>query len=186
MTHICIGKLTIIGTDHGLSPERRQAIIWTNAGMLLNRRLGTNFSEILIGNQTFSFKKMHLKMPSVKWRPSCLGFNVLTHCGLVMPYGRVSFHFLTQIWVNIDSGNDLLPDGTKPLPEPMSTSLSRHSVALTWETISQVLINLICNMCLKITIFLKITFKSPRGQWVKLPFSYAWMSNYILYSFMWS
>ena len=26
-----------------------------------------------------------------------------------------------QIWVNIGSGNGLLPDGTKPLPEPMLT-----------------------------------------------------------------
>ena len=33
--HICIRKLTIIGSDNGLLPERRQAIIWTNAGMLL-------------------------------------------------------------------------------------------------------------------------------------------------------
>ena len=41
--------------------------------------LGTNFSEILIGVQTFSSKKMHLKMPSAKWRPFCLGLNVLTH-----------------------------------------------------------------------------------------------------------
>ena len=34
-THICISKLTIIGSDNGLSPEWRQAIIWTNAGILL-------------------------------------------------------------------------------------------------------------------------------------------------------
>ena len=27
----------------------------------------------------------------------------------------------TLIWVNIDSGNGLLPDGTKPSPEPMLT-----------------------------------------------------------------
>ena len=27
----------------------------------------------------------------------------------------------TEIWVNIGSANDLLPDGTKPLPEPMLT-----------------------------------------------------------------
>ena len=26
-----------------------------------------------------------------------------------------------EIWVNIGSGNGLLPDGTKPLPEPMLT-----------------------------------------------------------------
>ena len=27
VTHICVGKLTIIGSDNGLSPGRRQAII---------------------------------------------------------------------------------------------------------------------------------------------------------------
>ena len=32
-THICVGKVTIIGSDNGLSPDRRQAIIWTNAGL---------------------------------------------------------------------------------------------------------------------------------------------------------
>ena len=69
VTHICVGKLTFIGSDNGLSPGRRQAIIWTNAGILLIRPLGTNFSEILIGIQTFSFKKMHLKISSAKWRP---------------------------------------------------------------------------------------------------------------------
>ena len=69
MTHICVGKLTIIGSDNGLSPVRRQAIIWTNAGILLIRPSGTNFSEILIEIDVFSFKKMHLKMSSAKWRP---------------------------------------------------------------------------------------------------------------------
>ena len=69
VTHICVGELTIIGSDNGLSPGRRQAIIWTNAGILLIRPLATNFSEILLGIQTFSFKKMHLKMSSAKWRP---------------------------------------------------------------------------------------------------------------------
>ena len=76
MTHICVGKLTIIGSDNGLSPGRRQAIILTKAGILLIRPLGTNFSEILIGNQTFSFKRMHLKMSSAKWRPFYLGLIV--------------------------------------------------------------------------------------------------------------
>ena len=66
VTHMCVGKLTIIGSDNGLSPERRQAIIWTNAGILLNGPLGTTFSEILIEIQTFSLKKIHLKMSSVK------------------------------------------------------------------------------------------------------------------------
>ena len=30
VTHICVSKLTIIGPDNGLSPGRRQAIVWTN------------------------------------------------------------------------------------------------------------------------------------------------------------
>ena len=77
MTHICVGNLTITGPDNGLSPGRRQAIIWTNAGILLTGPLGTNFNEILIGIQTFSFKKMHLKVSSAKWRPFCLGLNLL-------------------------------------------------------------------------------------------------------------
>ena len=77
VTHICVGKLTIIGSDNGLSPGRRQAIIWTNDGILLIGPLGTNFNEISIGIQTFSFKKMHFKMSSAKWRPFCLGLNVL-------------------------------------------------------------------------------------------------------------
>ena len=75
-THICVSKLTIVASDNGLSPGRRQAIIWTNAGILLIGPLGTNFNEILITIHTFSFKKMHLKMSSAKWRPFCLGLNV--------------------------------------------------------------------------------------------------------------
>ena len=69
VTHICVGELTIIGSDIGLSPGRRQAIIWTNAGILLIWPLGTNFREILIEINTFLLKKMHLKISSGKWRP---------------------------------------------------------------------------------------------------------------------
>ena len=47
VTHICVGKLTILGSNNGLSPGRSEAIIWTNAGILLIGPLGTNFSEIL-------------------------------------------------------------------------------------------------------------------------------------------
>ena len=80
VTHIYVSKLAIIGPDNGLSPGRRQAIIWTNAGMLLIRPLGTNFNEIEI--YTPSLTKMYLKMSSGKWRPFCLGLNVLTRWGL--------------------------------------------------------------------------------------------------------
>ena len=75
--YICVGNQIIIGSDNGLSSGRRQAIFWTNAGTLLIGPLGTNFSEILIDIDTFSLKKMHLKMSSGKWRLFGLGLNVL-------------------------------------------------------------------------------------------------------------
>ena len=77
VTHICVDNVTSIVSDNGLSPDRRQAIIWTNAGLLLIGPLGTNFSEILIEILTFSFKKMHLKVSSAKQQPFCLGLNAL-------------------------------------------------------------------------------------------------------------
>ena len=64
--YICVSKLIIIDSDNGLSSGRRQAIIWTNAGILLIRTIGTNFSVIISEIHTFSFKKMHLKMSSAK------------------------------------------------------------------------------------------------------------------------
>ena len=75
--YICVSKLTIIGSDNGLSPGRRQAIIWTNAGILLIQSIGKNFNEILSEIHTFSYKKMHMKMSSAKWWSFCLRLNVL-------------------------------------------------------------------------------------------------------------
>ena len=95
MTHICVGKLTIIGSDNGLSPGRRQAIIWTNAGILLISPLGTNFNAILFEIHTFSFKKIHLKMSSGKWRPICLGLNVLRE--ITSPVYHFTFKLLCHV-----------------------------------------------------------------------------------------
>ena len=78
VTHICVSKLTIIGSDNGSAPGRRQSIIWTNAGMLLIGPLGTNFSETFIEIYIFSFNKMHLKMSSGNCRPFCLSLNALS------------------------------------------------------------------------------------------------------------
>ena len=44
--HIFVDNLTIIGSDNRWSTDRRQAIIWTNAGISLE----TNLSDILIAN----------------------------------------------------------------------------------------------------------------------------------------
>ena len=67
----------------------------------------------------------------------------------------------TQVWINIGSGNGLLPDGTKPLLEPMLTiskvqwhssegSFKRDISAINHKNSLQ-------------NYFSKISFKSPRG-----------------------
>ena len=47
VTRICVGNLTIIGSDNCLSPGRRHAIIWTDAGILLIGPSKTDFNEII-------------------------------------------------------------------------------------------------------------------------------------------
>ena len=91
VTHICISKLAFIASDNGLSPGRRHAIIWINAGILLLGSLGTNFNDIAIEIHIFSFKKTHFKMSSGQSRPFCLGLNVLTH------WGRVTHTFVSKL-----------------------------------------------------------------------------------------
>ena len=105
VTHICVGNLTIIGSDNGLSPGRRQAITWTNVGILLIGPLGTNFSEMLIEIHTFSFKKIHLKMSCGKWRPSCLGLNMLRFCcALIGRYSLLS-KYIQQLTNHVGRSN---------------------------------------------------------------------------------
>ena len=55
MTHKCVGQQTTIGSDNGLSPGWHQAIIWTNAKILIGP-LGINFCEILIKIHFHSIK----------------------------------------------------------------------------------------------------------------------------------
>ena len=81
VTQICVSKLAVIGSDNGLSPDRCQAIIRTNAGIMLIGPLGTKFSEIITGIY-ISLKKMYLKMWSGNMRPFCLGLNVFYQNGL--------------------------------------------------------------------------------------------------------
>ena len=113
--YVCVSNLTIIGSDNGLSPGRRQAIIWTNTGILFTGPLGSNFSEFLIEILTFSFKKMHLKVSSGKWRPFCLGLNVLTEWTVDTGTNMedvFSNYFYTCCWI-----------GDTPLPEPILTKI---------------------------------------------------------------
>ena len=73
-----------------------------------------------------------------------------------------------EILVNIGSGNGfLLPDGTKPLPEPMLTIISKA----LWHSSRDIIIRKFeaTNQYSKIENYIfKITLRSPRGQWVNL------------------
>ena len=79
VTHVWVSELPIIGSDNGLAPGQRQALIWTNTEILFIGTIGTTFSETLIEIHPFSFKKMHLKFENVVWkmaailsRPQCV------------------------------------------------------------------------------------------------------------------
>ena len=75
-----------IGSDNVLSPDRRQAIMRTNAGILLIGPSGTRFSEIQIKIQKFSFMKVHFKMSYrykfVRRRQKTMSYQYRkSHCG---------------------------------------------------------------------------------------------------------
>ena len=119
VTHICVSKLNIIASDNGLSPGRRQAIIWTSARILLIGSVGTNFSEILIEIIIFSFKKMRLKVLSAKWRPCCLGLNVLTQ---ICKSRHCDYHCTATTWCWQKHFNWMLATNLSPLCEESSTA----------------------------------------------------------------
>ena len=118
VTHICISKLTIIVSGGGLSPGRRQTIIWTNAGLLPTGSLGTNFSEISNEIYILSFMKLHSIM-SGDWRPFCLDRNVLgnhmTPLKLIVIPELIWISpedkpiYLYWWWISSDSGYGCLP-----------------------------------------------------------------------------
>ena len=81
-----------------------------------------------------------------------------TQCGLVMPYSIISL-------VNLGSSNGLLPDGTKPLPEPMLTNHQCGVVAFTWGQFHRK-----CSVYSSLVWVRKLLIydHSCRGQWVQI------------------
>ena len=123
-THIYVSKIIIVGSDSGLSPDWRPAIIWTNAGILLIRPFGINFSGILIEINTFSFKKMYSEMPSAKWRLFHLGLDKLTQQLLqARKKGNIKALALLVLCV----GNQLVTSG---FPSQMARNV--ESVSMWW------------------------------------------------------
>ena len=83
------------GTGNDLSLVGRKVIILTSADILPIWPLGTIFSENLIKIQTFSVKRMQLKVLSANWQPFCSDLNRFMYC---------SFHLqgsdgqMYQVW----------------------------------------------------------------------------------------
>ena len=83
-----VKHLSIHANVNSLRPSdayyfRRWLIAWTGPSHypnhcwnIVNWTLKINFSEIVIKIHTFSFKKIHLKVSSGKWRPLCLDLSV--------------------------------------------------------------------------------------------------------------
>ena len=101
VTHICVSKSTIIGSDNSLSPGWHRAIIWTNDGILLTQTQKTNFSKILSEIHIPSLKKMHLKMSSARLQPFCLSLNVFTTCLSYHEYGILLHACKTFQWIKV-------------------------------------------------------------------------------------
>ena len=91
VTHICVAYLTIIVSDNGLSPSRRQAIIWTNAGILIIWLIGANFSEILIEIHTFknAFKDVVCEKAAILSRPQGVNYFAILRFQLTEYYTDV-------------------------------------------------------------------------------------------------
>ena len=83
VTHICVSNVTIIDSDNGLAPGRGQAIIWTDARILLIRTWGTNFSEILRSQNSYIFIQENLlenvvcKMAYISSGPHCIRLDCI-------------------------------------------------------------------------------------------------------------
>ena len=73
---------------------------------------------------------------------------------------------MTEIWVNIGSGNGLLPDGTEPVPEPLLNFCGIRLRAMKMSTEATILYNRFDNHMISMPHINLITNSSPRGQWV--------------------
>ena len=89
VTHICVSKLIIIGSDSGLAPS-----------LYLNQRwniVNSNLKNKLLWNSYIFIHENAFEMSSGKWRPFCLTLNVLIsvcnwvkkHINLLWPCGDI-------------------------------------------------------------------------------------------------
>ena len=117
----------IIGSSNGLSPVRRQAITRTNAGSLSIWLLGAYCSKLWFGFLSFSFKKVHLKMSSAKWRLFRFGLNGFILCpeqfnfrmfsNQSYPYGVMAEKRIPHCWRFVRGNHRRWADSPHKCPE---------------------------------------------------------------------
>ena len=146
--HMTLWSFVYIVLGYDVSLVQRQAVTWTNADFADNWTFRNTFqwnfdgsSTIFFQESTFAimtltvheeliltFLKEWFQLPAIflcwemktihisrnEFSDTWLKHIHLTHCGLVLPFGDSDL-------VNIDSGNGLVPSGTKPWPEPVLT-----------------------------------------------------------------
>ena len=86
VTHICVDNLTVIGSENGLSPGRRQASIWNQCWNIVNWTLGNKLqwkfnqnSNIFI--QENVFENVVCEMAFILSRPQCVKQTMLEEVG---------------------------------------------------------------------------------------------------------
>ena len=107
VTHICVSKLTIIGSDNGLSPGRRPSHYlnqcWDIVNQTLRNKLQWNVdrnSNIFIHEN--AFENVVCQMASILSRPQGVKQWIsLAGLGLAVPYSNV-------IWYHIQHSNDVV------------------------------------------------------------------------------
>ena len=105
-THLCVSNLTINGFRSWLVGWPAPSHYLNRCWNIINWPLAINFSESLSEIQIFSFKKMHLEMASAKWRPFCLGLNVLNIVpALVIMINKL----ILPNWSSYTESSSLLP-----------------------------------------------------------------------------
>ena len=107
VTHICVSKLTIIGSDNGLSPDRRQAIIWTNAGLLLIGPVGKKLQWNLKRNSNIfieenAFEGVVCETAAILSRPQCVNDKNDTDLTCKHDSLRHSRHYIFNNTINHD------------------------------------------------------------------------------------
>ena len=121
VTHICVSKLTIIGSDNGCRLIGAKPLSEPMLKYWWLDQKKTIFSEILIETHTSSFKKIHLKMPSGKWRIFCLGLNVL---------------ILIPVWTSNHNHHKVWDEITYPFSKFNGATVDNGAPVEVWKWIS--------------------------------------------------